>query len=192
MKRPFFFPLFRLRFFVSIIALLFFSAFLVAFLLPSFFSFFDAYITDLLASTEDLGGVALFWFIVRNNITVSLIAFLGGLFFGILPVFFALSNGAIVGYVLHLASVEEGLRSWWYLLPHGIFELPAVFLSLALGLHLGVQMVHLFGAFFYGKDIRRQGTRVVSSLSSGLFLFGVFVLPLLIIAGIIETLLIIW
>ena len=63
----------------------------------------------------------------------------------------------------------------WRIFPHGIFELPAVFISLGLGLKLGTfifqrNKLKAFAEFFWN--------------SLRVFLF--IVLPLLIIAAIIE------
>ena len=179
-----------LRWYLFSVVLLFVCAGLVAFFVPSLFSFFDPYLRELVQSTEGLTGFALFWFIVSNNVTVSSIAFIGGLFFGVLPVFFALSNGAIVGYVMRLVS-EENAGSWLYLIPHGVFELPAVFLSLALGLQLGVQVVHFFLALYGCGSFRMYKKNLLAVLRRGVFLFCCLIVPLLVVAGIIETWLIV-
>lgn len=177
-------------FYLSLVIGLFVFVGVFAFYVPSLFTFFDPYLRELLVSTEDLSGFALFWFIVSNNISVSFFAFFGGLFFGLLPVLFALSNGAIVGYVLYLVS-EERSGSWWYLIPHGVFELPAVFLSLALGLRLGVHTVHFLLSLYGCARIRTEGLLLVRRLREGFLFLCCVIIPLLVIAGVIETWLIV-
>jgi len=63
----------------------------------------------------------------------------------------------------------------WRILPHGIFELPAVFIALGMGLK--------FGGFIFQKE-KIKSLREYFWNSLRVFLF--VVLPLLIIAGIIE------
>lgn len=99
---------------------------------------------------------------------------LGGLF-GVLPVLFSLYNGYILGFVGKLSVSAEGASSLLWLLPHGIFELPAVFISLGLGLKLGTFIFHKNKAEIFKEYI-------IKSLK----VFILIVIPLLIIAGIIE------
>ncbi|MEI6731787.1 MAG: stage II sporulation protein M, partial [archaeon] len=69
--------------------------------------------------------------------------------------------------------------SFWKIVPHGIFELPAIFVSLGLGIKLG--------AFVFGPERKKEFVR--RALAS-LKVFVYVVLPLLIIAAIIEGMLI--
>jgi stage II sporulation protein M len=62
------------------------------------------------------------------------------------------------------------------LLPHGIFELPAIILALAFGLRIGM--------FFYSKNPELEFKYRVKN---ALRVFVFIIVPLLIIAAIIET-----
>ena len=67
----------------------------------------------------------------------------------------------------------------WRLLPHGIFELPAIILSIGIGLKLGVEI--------WKKDSWNVLKRnIIESLRFFIFI----IMPLLVIAAIIEGLLI--
>ncbi|NIQ97249.1 MAG: stage II sporulation protein M, partial [Desulfuromonadales bacterium] len=51
-----------------------------------------------------------------------------GMVFSIFPLLALFANGFIVGAALLYAPL-----SWWQLLPHGIFEIPAIFIAAAYG-----------------------------------------------------------
>jgi stage II sporulation protein M len=72
--------------------------------------------------------------IFLNNLIACLLLFAGGATFGIITLFILIANGIIIGIVLEAVRVQEGIA---YVLvaivPHGIFELPALFISGALG-----------------------------------------------------------
>jgi len=133
------------------------------------------FIQELLEKTQGMNSVELIGFIFLNNLQSSFIGMIFGVVLGIFPILAAIGNGYILGFVSSLSVAEQGLGSLWRLLPHGIFELPAIFVSLGLGLKLGTFIFHKkrlesFKEFFWN--------------SFRVFLF--IVLPLLIIAGIIE------
>jgi len=145
----------------------------------NFASFFDELLKELAEKTSGLGPGELTWFIFQNNVISSLFGMLFGMFLGILPMFSSLTNGLLLGYVYAKASAIDGLGVIWMLLPHGIFELPAVFISLGLGLK--------FGMFIFTRDKKKN---FVERLKKSLKVFLTIVLPLLIIAAIIEGILI--
>jgi stage II sporulation protein M len=88
-------------------------------------------------------------------------------------------NGAVLGYVFSRVYVLYGASDFWRILPHGIFELPAIFIALGLGVKLGF--------FIFSGNIKQEFLRRFY-YSFLVFLF--VVVPLLIIAAIIEGLLI--
>ena len=128
-----------------------------------------------------MNGVEITFFILQNNLQTSLLAVLFGIFLGIFPIVSAFSNGAIIGYVLGLSYDISGVSSWWRLLPHGIFELPAIIISISLGVKMGFTI-------FLPKEKRTKEfqRRIYKSMNA----FLLIVIPLLIIAAIIEGLLI--
>jgi stage II sporulation protein M len=125
--------------------------------------------------TQGMNAFELIVFIFFNNLKTSFSGMIFGFLFGVFPVITALVNGYLVGFVSAKSVELEGFSSLLSLLPHGIFELPAVFISLGLGLKLGTFMfeknkIWSFREFFW-NSIR-------------VFIF--IVIPLLIIAAIIE------
>ncbi len=118
--------------------------------------------------------IPLFLFILsRNAVALFLMVFLG-MVFSIFPLLALFANGFIVGAALLYAPL-----SWWQLLPHGIFEIPAIFIAAAYGIWLG------FWPFASARDdgLRRR-------LKTCSFAYIRVILPLLVFAALIESLLI--
>jgi stage II sporulation protein M len=117
--------------------------------------------------------------IFLNNAFVSLLFLVLGLLFGILPVLFIAFNGYVVGVVAYITAQEKGLLFIFLaLLPHGIIELPMVFLSAAIGLRLGHQVF----AALIGRP-----TEIKKEFKEGLSFYFRWILPLLFLAAIVET-----
>ena len=87
----------------------------------------------------------------------------------------AIANGYILGFVSSMSVESAGVASLGKIIPHGIFELPAIFISLGLGLK--------FGTFAFQKN---KAKSFKNYLINSLRVFLLIVIPLLIIAGIIE------
>jgi stage II sporulation protein M len=92
---------------------------------------------------------SLFSRIILNNLLASAMAILLGLFFGVIPLYFLVSNGLLIGYLA--ANRSEGETIFYFLkgiLPHGIIEVPTFILACALGLRLGFLMLESLGSLF--------------------------------------------
>ena len=133
------------------------------------------FIKEILGKTEGMSSLQLIKFIFLNNIQSSFFGVVFGAFFGIFPIIATIANGYLLGFVSNMAVQEAGVFSLWRLFPHGIFELPAVFISFGLGLRLGISIF----------NEKRFGTFKKNILSC-LKVFVFIVIPLLIIAAIIE------
>lgn len=136
---------------------------------------------DIIAKTKGLSGIELILYIFTNNLTVSFIGIFSGIFFGALPFFYTITNGSVLGYVFARVYGATGeISSLWMILPHGIFELPAVFISLGLGIKLGMVV-------FSGKLVKEFKLRIIGSTK----VFFLVIMPLLVLAAIIEGILIV-
>jgi stage II sporulation protein M len=152
--------------------------FLIGFVFPIFFADeIVAFINELIASLEGLSAVELIGFIFWNNLKASFFAIVLGITFGILPLVILVVNGYLLGFVSRLAVNERGILTMWQLLPHGVFELPAIILSIGIGFKIGVDIVKGSGKLKY-------------NFVEGLRFFVFVILPLLVIAAVIEGLLI--
>lgn len=80
--------------------------------------------------------------ILVNNTQAFLMLIIGAITFGILTVWGVVFNGVVVGYVATPVAAEDGIAEVLVLLaPHGVLELPAVFVAAAVGLrlvHIGI------------------------------------------------------
>ncbi len=125
---------------------------------------------------EGLNIFQTIWEIFSNNVYVSFLSIILGIFLGVIPMVISISNGYIIGFVMKKVSDQEGLYILWQLLPHGIFEIPAVMISVGMGLVMG-------GLMFRDNETRK-------TMLKNMFLsFVLIVVPLLIIAAIIEGIL---
>ncbi|MFC5468726.1 stage II sporulation protein M [Cohnella suwonensis] len=101
----------------------------------------------------------MFFLVLLNNITASLLAMGFGVIAGIMPIVMLVTNGLVVGFLIQRVS-GAGESTWELvlkgLLPHGLFELTAVFLACAFGMRFGVTLLKgIFGSAF-GKKLPWQ------------------------------------
>jgi stage II sporulation protein M len=165
-----------------IIAIFFLFSFL-GYILAPYLSFLDEVLKNLVKQAEGLNAIEMIVFILQNNLQSALLSFFLGFFLGIFPVLGAATNGLILGYVLNLATAKAGPLVALKLFPHGIFELPAIFISMGLGLKLGATFLT------QTKNLKTELKRRFFSSANVLLRI---VIPLLILAAIIEGLLIIF
>jgi len=162
---------------ILIITIIFITSILIGFFNADKLTIIDTLIKQIINKTINLNATELIFFILQNNLQASFFGLVSGIFFGIFPIITTL---IVIGYVIErvsqVASLSDILKAF---IPHGIFELPAVLISLGLGLK--------FSGFIFakpGKIINELKRRFFNSINVFLFI----ILPLLIIAAIIEGL----
>ncbi len=100
---------------------------------------------------ENLNVPGKILFVFLNNLLVSFLSIFLGAVLGLFPIFAALVNGFMVGIVAGTTIESEGAG---YLIagiaPHGIVELPAIFLSIGLGLKFGYLIIGTIVSIFKG------------------------------------------
>lgn len=133
----------------------------------------------------DLPGGELFLLILLNNTVGALLVLLFGLLFGVLPVLSVVGNGLLLGVMYrHAAGIAGYGKAALGILPHGIFEIPALLVAASYGMWLGVAFL---------RRIRRQeqeplGGKVVHAVRR----YFAIAFPLFVIAAAIETATILW
>ena len=116
--------------------------------------------------------------LMTNNIQVAILAFAGGITFGLLTVFILIYNGIILGAIAalfwHYGMTYE---FWAYIVPHGIIELTAIFIAGGAGLLMGYKLF-VPGHYTRTYQLKEQAKRSVQLLLG--------TIPLFVIAGLIE------
>ena len=116
--------------------------------------------------------------IMTNNLSVSFIAFAGGILFGVGTFFLLFNNGMMLGVIAvacHQYSMSIPL--WRFIAPHGSLELPAIIIAGGAGFRIGHAM--LFPGGYRWKESVARGGIEATRLVSG-------VIPMLVVAGCLE------
>lgn len=116
--------------------------------------------------------------ILINNAGKCLGAVLLGPLFGLAPLGLSVVNGFVLGLVAFVVGSERGVTFLAAsLLPHGVFEVPALLVSVAAGLWEGWLMV---------KKLSGEPVSLLGALRDGLRLYFRVALPLLVVAAFVE------
>lgn len=117
--------------------------------------------------------------ILVNNIFKTFLHMILGVLFAIPPVIFALINGLILGVIGFFVVEEKGLLFLLAgILPHGILEIPALLLSCALGIKIGMSII---------RKIRGENLSISSIMGSCIKFYFKTVAPLLLLAAFVEV-----
>ena len=130
--------------------------------------------TDSVVAVKPLASSA----IMTNNLGVSFFAFAFGITAGIGTVYMMVFNGVLIG-VIGVACWLGGmsLSLWSFVAPHGVLELPAIFIAGGAGLRIAQGM--LFPGWLPRRDsLAKAGGEAVRLLLG--------TVPTLIVAGMIE------
>jgi stage II sporulation protein M len=141
------------------------------------------FVEDLAAFVKNFAGMPpwqLAIAIFLNNSVKTLIAILLGTLLGIVPAVFLFANGAALGLAFSLSVQTRGVwKSLAGIVPHGVIELPAVFLGTSIGLYLGARAL---------KKLRNGSeTPMRGEILRALKFFCAVILPLLLLAALVEA-----
>ena len=129
----------EIRNYVLFSLFLFFIFVIIGFGFPIFFKQeIIKLIAELVKQTEGLDAFGLMRFIIANNTQSAFFAMVFGILFGILPLIIIVINGYVLGFVANQTAMAFGGLVLWRLLPHGIFEIPAIMIATGLGIRLGL------------------------------------------------------
>jgi uncharacterized membrane protein SpoIIM required for sporulation len=117
--------------------------------------------------------------IMTNNISVGFLTFAFGITAGLGTMYMLIFNGVmlgVIGMACHLAGMS--LKLWDFVAPHGVLELPSIFIAGGAGLMIAAGL--LFPGYLPRKEsLVRAGTEAVRLLLG--------TIPILVIAGILEA-----
>jgi len=128
---------------------------------------------------KERSGFYLFISILLQNLKASVVTIYSGIFFALMPMLSAVMNGIIIGALPTNPNVSRSLSSlelFICLIPHGIFEIPALLISLAMGIKLG--------SWPFKKNKKQF---IKGSIKKFTLCFMQLIIPLLIIAALIEA-----
>jgi len=145
---------------------------------------------ELLKQIEELGKEAFsgsllsgVFLIMMNNIGAMAEMVVFGVFLGIPTLLGLFGNGALIGMVAALLAAQAQAEAIPFMLvsilPHGIFELPAFFISGALGLKIGYNLVFPPKGLGRWQSIKRSIEEITSLLP--------LLLIMVILAAVIEV-----
>ncbi len=127
----------------------------------------------------EMGPWSILTFVIVNNVVKALVITVSGLMLGLPSLLFIAINGVTVGSLAGAVGAKAGyVIVAAGLLPHGIIELPALVLATALGFSLGKEAVFWM--------LRRE-SHLKAQFRNSLSIYLKVVLPLLVIAAIIEV-----
>ena len=145
----------KIYFFISIVLILLGSLAayfgVVGIFSPNLEKTIDNYIAksvaEIIKQTEGLSPLDLTFFIMNNNIKTAFFGVVSGIYLAVFPIIIVIFNGYVLGFVAEKAVNSpvntEGILVLWRLLPHGIFELPAILISIGLGIKLGLYPLYI-------------------------------------------------
>jgi stage II sporulation protein M len=163
----------------------------------------DAFITGQLKGLEQIAdsidkssnpSLMMFVFIFFNNAIKSILIMYLGMLFGIVPIFFLIVNGMVLGYLFTNLAENQGAGMLVDvivkgILPHGIIEIPAIIIASAYGIKFGTLALRGAGSVLtrkkgIGLEFETFATRTVPVM--------VLLVGLLLVAAGIESTFTMW
>ncbi len=132
-----------------------------------------------MAVYQDPDAEKMFFTIAQNNLMVSALCFIVGLFFGVGSLFVLIQNGIMVGAFQYL-FIREGvyMESIFTIWMHGALEIPCIIIASAAGLTMG-------GGMVFPKTLTRLQSLQISARRGLLIMLTIA--PLILLAAFIES-----
>ncbi|WP_127497531.1 stage II sporulation protein M [Paenibacillus glycanilyticus] len=152
-------------------------------------------VAESLEQTEN-PTLAFMVFIFLNNAIKSIFIIYIGAIFGIIPIFFLVLNGMVVGFLLQHVAQTQGtgdmLTVVLGLLPHGIIEIPAIVVACAYGMKFGVLLLKAIGRLVIpGKEPGKSGREIEYFMIRSVPVVVILTVALL-VAAVIESTVSVW
>lgn len=132
-----------------------------------------------------------------NNAVKSILVMYLGALFGVLPFFFLVVNGMMIGYLLKTTAELHGGGYVMELivkglLPHGILEIPAIIFACAYGMRFGVLIFKAVGSLVFARSKTGNVSRELESFVVRTVPVMVILTITLLIAAVIESTITLW
>jgi uncharacterized membrane protein SpoIIM required for sporulation len=116
--------------------------------------------------------------IMTNNLSVSFVAFASGILAGLGTLYMMFYNGLLLGVIGSACWLNNmSAQLWSFVAPHGVLELPSICIAGGAGLRLA-------SALLFPGNLSRGDSLALGGAEASRLIVGV--IPLLIVAGIIE------
>ncbi len=116
--------------------------------------------------------------IMTNNLGVAFTTFASGITGGLLTLYLLVFNGLLMGVIGGACwTAGMSLKLWSFVAPHGVLELPAIFIAGAAGLRIAEGLL-------FPKNLSRRDSLKIAGGDGVRLVVGT--IPLLIVAGILE------
>ena len=139
------------------------------------FSFLEDQIKRLAAQFAGKNAIAFIFKIFVHNLIATYVAMCFVVLFGVVPTIIAVINGLILGWIIAKSPGGATANIWLVLIPHGIFEWPAMMISWGVGLWRGV-----------GYRFSQTGSTWKQRWETANKIYFTITMPLLFIAAVIE------
>ena len=163
------------RYCILSVALIYLGAIFIGWLYSESFPFLENQVKEL---TKGFFDKTAFVFIVkvffRNLMASYTVACIISLW-GIVPLLAAAANGLLLGWIISFAAQATFSKLAILLIPHGVFEWPAMFIAWGIGLWKGLGFRFHSSELSFGERFKKVNV-----------VYFTTVLPLLIVAAIIE------
>ncbi len=138
-------------------------------------TFLEEQVKKLVAQFAGKTAIAFIFKIFLHNLIATYLAMCFVILFGAVPTIIAVFNGLILGWIIATAQARTEINIWIMIVPHGIFEWPAMIIAWGIGLWRG-----------WGYRISDISGTWKERWETAHKVFLTVVLPLLFIAAIIE------
>jgi uncharacterized membrane protein SpoIIM required for sporulation len=163
------------RYCILIATFLYCGSFLLSWSYPENFSFLDEALKELVAQFLNKSAISFIARLFIQNLIASYLTMCVVVLFGFLPATVAVFNGFMLGFVIASAPSVSALKILSLLVPHGIFEWPAMMIAWGIGIWRG------FG-YRYSTSPTTYKERWIEANK----VFVTVVVPLLFIAAFVE------
>ncbi len=143
--------------------------------IPDSFSFLEESVRELISQFMDKDALTFIFKIFVKNLIAAYFTMCLVALFGLIPAIAALFNGLIIGWLITKAVGVSAAKLAVMLIPHGIFELPAMMIAWGIGIWRGLGYRFSTNLMTYKERFKRANK-----------VFFTLVLPLLLVAAIIE------
>ena len=138
-------------------------------------SFLEKQVKELATLFAGKNATAFIFKIFLHNLIATYVAMCFLILFGLVPTIIAVFNGLILGWIIATAQARTEANIWMMIIPHGLFEWPAMIIAWGIGLWRG-------GGYRFSDASGTWKERWETAHK----VFFTVVLPLLFIAAIIE------